>query len=198
MSFHGGDEGEGVVERLVGLVSSTIGKFGYLGVLVAVGFFGLQAYYLAVYAPAQATVTNVFTRCEMDKDAASAIGKPPRWWDCESAQQAARRFPSLDFKVKEVTLVTVRFPRADGGEQEATARSGKLELVDPYAGQSAPIRYRSDNPETVTGVMGTRVGIMVAAIGLAGLMLVLFGRRITANRSEIAERIGQGVRRPAT
>jgi hypothetical protein len=169
-------------------------KLGLLGCLASLIPVGLQSYYVLAYEPAKATVVSVFSRCEIDRQAADRIGKKPRWWDCAAAHRAATAYPLLVFDIEEVDFVTVRFRLADGNIQESTGRRSKLELSEPFVGQRVSIRYLPDEPETVTGLMKRKFWVVIASIGLAGIVLVLFSRFIGANRTEFARKLA-GTRR---
>jgi len=88
-----------------------------------------------------------------------------------------------------VDFVTVRFRLADGNIQESTGRRSKLELSEPFVGQTVSIRYLPDDPETVSGLMKQKFWVVVASIGLAGIVLVLFSRFIGSCRTEFARKL---------
>src|SRR5262245_11536370 len=117
-------------EPMLDFILRTFQRIGLLLGLLCIGSSllvgGMKFYEQSTYAPTQATVLALSTKCEMSYRT-SKFSKTERVVECSEVANVKARFPEVNWSVSRVPFVELSYATPAGQGIRATARLGKLE-----------------------------------------------------------------------
>ena len=166
---------------MLDLILRTLQRIGlmvgllFIGAPLVVG--GMKYYEHSTYAPTQATVLALSTKCEMAYKT-SRYRSNERVVDCSEVADVKARYPEIDWTVTRVPFVDLSYTTPSGQPIRATARLGKLERTTAIVGEQIPILQSRNNPGLITGPANARFVRILSLTLIAGIALFAASRGI--------------------
>lgn len=185
----------GKTVRLVDFCLKTMMKVGIAAAVLPLVFAALRTHDHYGYVRSDAQVIRTFKQCEISAQAAREIGKRARWWECKSAKSLQRAFPTVDLGISKTAFVEFWFALPGGRKQTASRPLTMLEFQKPEPGRIVPIAYAPQDPQQVKSLLTLADLAVLAAVGLAGLMMAGLAWRLQFYRRQIAAALFLWVRK---